>query len=464
MAGRPEQLAWARLTMREGQIRPIHARRLPQPGSQRSRRSPPSRLPHASEAPMTRASIPRESHTWRCRDRHASARRVERDRVADVQTARTMQDRDRIAPGAVPGPWTGTRLSRFIPRLELTSRPPRLDRVHGLQRGKQHAVASRARCADPRLPASSHAMAGDPPLKQVVAEDGRGGHARHEGSVTWTPRFPVRTNHDDHPVRPPKPRRDSDTSATSARATCRDRAGLSGPQGTSPSAASTPTSSHVPHTEVLTARATAAGRPPGFDAIFTVHPATDAPSRSNIAKLFGELASGLGHVERRPAGMSRARRAATRTAANSPTASTISVGAPRPDKSSSTGRATSPPRGMTPLRQVDKRVRHAILTGAQSSRPRDSTIAAGSSRGLRRARHRRRAPRLKLHIPRDRTTGGCSAWACAITFDGSASRARRSPGSLFAVSANLVHQIAASLELVRAWKSRNNLAVIVVAP
>ena len=83
----------------------------------------------------------------------------------------TVHNRDRITPGGGPGSLDGDhRFSRFNPAIGLTWKPARTLNVYaGYNEGSRTPTAIELGCADPENPCKlPNAMAGDPPLRQVV--------------------------------------------------------------------------------------------------------------------------------------------------------------------------------------------------------------------------------------------------------------------------------------------------------
>jgi len=83
----------------------------------------------------------------------------------------TVHNRDRITPGGGPGSLDGDhRFSRFNPAAGLTwTLAPSLQAYAGYNEGSRTPTAIELGCADPENPCKlPNAMAGDPPLRQVV--------------------------------------------------------------------------------------------------------------------------------------------------------------------------------------------------------------------------------------------------------------------------------------------------------
>lgn len=83
----------------------------------------------------------------------------------------TVHNRDRITPGGGPGSLDGDhRFSRFNPAAGLTwTLAPALQAYAGYNEGSRTPTAIELGCADPENPCKlPNAMAGDPPLRQVV--------------------------------------------------------------------------------------------------------------------------------------------------------------------------------------------------------------------------------------------------------------------------------------------------------
>ena len=83
----------------------------------------------------------------------------------------TVRNRDRLLPGAVSGSLDGDHTYvRFNPAAGLTMTPwPRVNAYVGYSEGSRAPASIELGCADPDAPCKlPNAMAGDPPLEQVV--------------------------------------------------------------------------------------------------------------------------------------------------------------------------------------------------------------------------------------------------------------------------------------------------------
>jgi outer membrane receptor protein involved in Fe transport len=112
----------------------------------------------------------------------------------------TVDNTDLVTPGGEPGSLDGHHVfSRFNPAVGLTFNPSNHINVYaGYSEGSRAATSIELGCADPEQPCKlPNAMAGDPPLDQVVTRTWelglRGGRAR----VTWHGGFFHATNEDD---------------------------------------------------------------------------------------------------------------------------------------------------------------------------------------------------------------------------------------------------------------------------
>jgi outer membrane receptor protein involved in Fe transport len=104
---------------------------------------------------------------------------------------RTMIDnQDRLRPIAGPGSLTGNHsFDRLNPAVGLTYNPARAWNAYfGYSEGSRAPTSIELGCADPQQPCKlPNAMAGDPPLKQVVARTFEAGlRGGNEGSVHWS--------------------------------------------------------------------------------------------------------------------------------------------------------------------------------------------------------------------------------------------------------------------------------------
>ena len=102
----------------------------------------------------------------------------------------TITNTDRITPGGGPGSLDGTHsFSRFNPSLGVTYNPASLLNFYARYSEANRAPTSiELGCADPDVPCKlPNAMAGDPPLKQVVARTVEAGYRGSlEGRAKWS--------------------------------------------------------------------------------------------------------------------------------------------------------------------------------------------------------------------------------------------------------------------------------------
>jgi len=95
---------------------------------------------------------------------------------------------DRLVPGGGPGSLDGTHVfSRFNPAAGVTFNPSRAVNVYlGYSEGSRAATSIELGCADPDTPCKlPNAMAGDPPLEQVVTRTWESGLRGTAGSLGW---------------------------------------------------------------------------------------------------------------------------------------------------------------------------------------------------------------------------------------------------------------------------------------
>jgi len=113
----------------------------------------------------------------------------------------TVKNRDRLMPGGGPGSLDGNdTFARFNPAVGVTYVPARTFSVYfGYNEGSRAPSSIELGCADPNNPCKlPNAMAGDPPLRQVVAktlEAGIRGAMAHD--LEWTLGVFRAENHDD---------------------------------------------------------------------------------------------------------------------------------------------------------------------------------------------------------------------------------------------------------------------------
>jgi outer membrane receptor for monomeric catechols len=111
-----------------------------------------------------------------------------------------VNNRDAITPGGGPGSLDGEHVfQRFNPAGGLTFDVTPASNVYvGYSEGSRAATSIELGCADPESPCKlPNAMAGDPPLDQVVTRTVEGGlRGTHQG-FSWTAGYFFATNHDD---------------------------------------------------------------------------------------------------------------------------------------------------------------------------------------------------------------------------------------------------------------------------
>ena len=125
----------------------------------------------------------------RIRHRHAAARGARgTSRSRAASTGRPSTTRDLITPGGEPGSLDGEHVfSRFNPAVGVTFDPsPRVNLYAGYNEGSRAATSIELGCADPEQPCKlPNAMAGDPPLDQVVTRTVEAGVRSQAGAATW---------------------------------------------------------------------------------------------------------------------------------------------------------------------------------------------------------------------------------------------------------------------------------------
>jgi len=100
----------------------------------------------------------------------------------------SVQNRDRITPGGEPGSLDGDHVfSRLNPAAGVTFNPwPRLNAYAGYSEGSRAATSIELGCADPDEPCKlPNAMAGDPPLEQVVTRTWELGLRGQLAATAW---------------------------------------------------------------------------------------------------------------------------------------------------------------------------------------------------------------------------------------------------------------------------------------
>ncbi len=113
----------------------------------------------------------------------------------------TIDNRDRITPGDGPGSLDGRHtFGRFNPAVGVTFRPARFLNAYASYSESNRAPTSvELGCADPEEPCKlPNAMAGDPPLRQVVTRTFEAGlRSGQEGRVNWSVGWFRGENHND---------------------------------------------------------------------------------------------------------------------------------------------------------------------------------------------------------------------------------------------------------------------------
>ena len=112
----------------------------------------------------------------------------------------SIRNRDRIDPGGGPGSLDGDHaFRRFNPAAGVTFSPSRtLNFYLGYSEGSRAATSIELGCADPDEPCKlPNAMAGDPPLDQVVTRTWDGGVRGQYRAVSWNAGAFRAANHDD---------------------------------------------------------------------------------------------------------------------------------------------------------------------------------------------------------------------------------------------------------------------------
>ena len=101
-----------------------------------------------------------------------------------------IHNEDRITPGGGPGSLDGEHLfERFNPAAGVTFSPSKaLNLYFGYSEGSRAPTSVELGCADPEVPCKlPNAMAGDPPLEQVVSKTWEGGvRSGSDNRVNWT--------------------------------------------------------------------------------------------------------------------------------------------------------------------------------------------------------------------------------------------------------------------------------------
>jgi outer membrane receptor protein involved in Fe transport len=111
-----------------------------------------------------------------------------------------VRNRDRVTPGGGPGSLDGDhRYGRFNPAIGITWAPARAVNAYaGYNEGSRTPTAVELGCADPANPCKlPNAMAGDPPLRQVVTRTWEAGVRGTVGKVHWNAGVFRATNDDD---------------------------------------------------------------------------------------------------------------------------------------------------------------------------------------------------------------------------------------------------------------------------
>jgi outer membrane receptor protein involved in Fe transport len=112
----------------------------------------------------------------------------------------TVRNRDAIEPGGGPGSLDGDHVfQRFNPAMGVTFNPSGAINVYaGYGVGSRAATSIELGCADPEQPCKlPNAMAGDPPLEQVVTRTLEGGVRGHGRGISWSAGVFHAVNRDD---------------------------------------------------------------------------------------------------------------------------------------------------------------------------------------------------------------------------------------------------------------------------
>ena len=112
----------------------------------------------------------------------------------------TVDNTDLITPGGEPGSLDGHHVfSRFNPAVGVTYDPTsQINLYVGYSEGSRAATSIELGCADPEQPCKlPNAMAGDPPLEQVVTRTFEAGVRGERGRVNWHAGFFHANNDDD---------------------------------------------------------------------------------------------------------------------------------------------------------------------------------------------------------------------------------------------------------------------------
>jgi outer membrane receptor protein involved in Fe transport len=112
----------------------------------------------------------------------------------------SISNRDRLNPGGGPGSLDGDHVySRLNPAAGLTFSPSRTVNLYaGYSEGSRAPTAVELGCADPNEPCKlPNALAGDPPLDQVVTRTVEAGARGGRGAITWNAGVFFADNRDD---------------------------------------------------------------------------------------------------------------------------------------------------------------------------------------------------------------------------------------------------------------------------
>ncbi len=112
----------------------------------------------------------------------------------------TIRNRDAIEPGGGPGSLDGDHVfRRFNPAAGVTFNPSSALNVYlGYSEGSRAATSIELGCANPEEPCKlPNAMAGDPPLEQVVTRTSKGASRGHCRGVSWNAGVFRAANRDD---------------------------------------------------------------------------------------------------------------------------------------------------------------------------------------------------------------------------------------------------------------------------
>lgn len=137
----------------------------------------------------TRVDLDGAIHTWSAYATNTlSIRNAWHLTVSGRYNRTTVRNRDRIEPGGGPSSLDGDHVfGRFNPAAGLTFSPSRALNIYlGYSEGSRAATSIELGCANPDEPCKlPNAMAGDPPLNQVVTKTWESGIRGQQKSVSW---------------------------------------------------------------------------------------------------------------------------------------------------------------------------------------------------------------------------------------------------------------------------------------